>query len=276
MSEDRFNMTGIKYEDLKKNLMLSVIDAASNKNLLSKAPHENILDMAVIYRIDLSDEISSGASAVVTNDMLKALGVSEEQLKADAMEMAPQTHALRIGTIESAIGIPEEPAEEGGSQMYVCTTETPFLGAAVIAYPDFMEQARETVGGDFYILPSSKHEVLIMPQLNVPSVAELKNMVKEINASEVEPEDRLTDNVYHYDSEEKLFEMADDFEARQAELEENKEIKAAAMQNPQRRQEQTQTKQSVLGNLQTKKDEIAKEAPSKHEQTKDRGREETL
>ena len=57
---------------------------------------------------------------------------------------------------------------------------------------DFMEQARETVSGDFYILPSSKHEVVIMPQLNVPSVTELKNTVNDINESEGEPENRLT------------------------------------------------------------------------------------
>lgn len=42
-------------------------------------------------------------------------------------------------------------------------------------------------------------------------------MVREVNATQVAPEEQLTDHVYHYDSKEHVFEMADKFEERQAE-----------------------------------------------------------
>ena len=72
--------------------------------------------------------------------------------------------------------------------------------AAVMFYPDFMDQVAKELGGDIFILPSSVHEVLILPDDGNMNAQELKEMVTSINASEVAPEDRLTDNVYHYDA----------------------------------------------------------------------------
>ncbi len=45
---------------------------------------------------------------------------------------------------------------------------------------------------------------------------DLEAMVKEVNATQVAPEDKLTDNVYHYDSQAKIFELGEKFIARQA------------------------------------------------------------
>lgn len=63
-----------------------------------------------------------------------------------------------------------------------------------------MDQAAERVGGDFFILPSSIHEVLIVPDNGQMGLRDLEDMVKEVNATQVAPEDKLTDSVYHYDS----------------------------------------------------------------------------
>ena len=76
---------------------------------------------------------------------------------------------------------------------------------------------------------------------------ELENMVKEVNATQVEPEDQLTDHVYHYDSKNHIFEMADKFEERQREAE----------------HEAPADKDSVLDDLKEKKQEIAKKTPVK-------------
>ena len=78
------------------------------------------------------------------------------------------------------------------------------------------------------------------------SLPELKNMVEEVNATQVAPEEKLTDSVYHYDSKEHVFELAEKFEARQ---------KAKEADISSEKEEKT----SVLGELKAKKDEVAKQ-----------------
>ena len=81
-------------------------------------------------------------------------------------------------------------------------------GAGVLAYEDFMDKASERVGGQsFFILPSSIHELLIIPDNGNFDLKSLENMVKEVNATTVDPADQLTDNVYHYDARDKVWDI---------------------------------------------------------------------
>ena len=98
-------------------------------------------------------------------------------------------------------------------KIYVATVPDKVHGAGVLAYQDLMEQAAERAGGDFYILPSSLHEVLIVPDNGEMGLKDLEAMVKEVNATQVAPADKLTDSVYHYDSQAKIFELGEKFVA---------------------------------------------------------------
>lgn len=81
----------------------------------------------------------------------------------------------------------------------VLTNESGIDGAALIACPEVLKAVQKEIGEEFYILPSSIHEVLIMPKSDTDIVEELKEMVSSINKAEVLPEDRLSDNVYEFD-----------------------------------------------------------------------------
>ena len=132
----------------------------------------------------------------------------------------------------------------GEEMMYVASSADNISGAGVIAYEDFMNQAAERVGGDFFILPSSRHEVLLVPDDGTKSLKELEAMVKDVNATQVSPEDKLTDSVYHYDSKNKIFELGEKFVSRM------------------------QDKESVLDSIKEKKKEIAAKEPKKDEVAK--------
>ena len=140
---------------------------------------------------------------------------------------------------------PVRPEDE---QIFVASVPDKVHGAGVLAYQDFMDQAAERAGGDFYILPSSIHEILIVPDNGKMGLSDLENMVKEVNATQVAPADKLTDNVYHYDSQAKIFELGEKFVERQAERE-GQDI-------------DKEEKGSVIGELKAKKEEVAK-APKK-------------
>lgn len=101
--------------------------------------------------------------------------------------------------------------------MYVVSNTETLNGASAVFYPEFMDQAAKELGGNYFILPSSVHEMLFLPDDGNMKSAELKEMVTSINADVVSPADRLTDSVYHYDAAEKVFELGENWEARQAE-----------------------------------------------------------
>ena len=205
------------YEEMKRSLMVQLVSTEKNKEMLSRVPHKEMADMSMIYRFDLGDTGNSNATILVTNQMLQNYGITPDQLHEDAMNYAPMTHPASIRSMESVLfGIPEEESmiPEGVPKLFVATNERSMNGAGVITYPDFMDQVAEKMGGSFYILPSSIHEVLILKESPDVDVNTLVDMVTNINATQVMPADQLTDNVYHFDAEARVFETAHSFEER--------------------------------------------------------------
>lgn len=78
---------------------------------------------------------------------------------------------------------------------YVVTNQEEEYGAAAILIKEAMEKLRDRIG-EFYIIPSSIHEILVVP--NAIAV-ELKKMVREINDTVVEVKEVLSYNIYKYD-----------------------------------------------------------------------------
>ena len=243
------------YEQMKDKLAMEVVATDRNADLLAKVPHQEMEDMAVVYRFVMESDENGRASILVSNDLLDKMGVTPEQLHADALENAPELRPAVIKGMSEVMmdmmgedahemfGIDEFPQDE---MMYVATVPDKISGAGVIAYQEFMDQAAEKLGGDFYILPSSIHEVLLVKDDGAVNFNDLKSMVEDVNATQVAPEEKLTDSVYHYDSKEHIFELAEKFEARQ-------QAKEADISS------EKEEKGSVLGDLKAKKDEAAKQ-----------------
>ena len=131
------------------------------------------------------------------------------------MGMGPKT----ILKDESVQSIAEVISNGMGSEnpMFIVTNSQTVDGAGVIFYPEVMDQIGEGFQGDFFILPSSTHETLVIPDNGAFDYRVLEDMVQTINENEVAPEERLSDHVYHYDVKDRVFERADKFEERQKE-----------------------------------------------------------
>ena len=250
-----FDVTSLTdYDQMKDKLVMQVVGTDTNASLLSNVPHQEMEDLSVVYRFVLENNEDSRSSILVTNQMMNAMGVTPEQLHADALVNSPQLKPIVIMGMNEVMmemlgmeqaemmGIPLDMDEK----MYVATVPDKIQGAGVLAYENFMDQAAERVGGSFYILPSSLHEVLLVPDNGEMGLQELESMVRDVNATQVSPEDRLSDNVYHYDAQEKVFELGEKFAERQNEREAPMEEKGA-------------DKESVLGELKAKKEEVAKQ-----------------
>ncbi len=220
-----FNIEAFKdYDKMKETLAMEVVSAERNADLLTTVPHKDMEDMAVVYRFVVSTDVGETGSVLVTNKMLEQYGITPEQLHADAMKNAPEVRPMEIKgmgeVLAEQMGI--ENAEMLGfaippeqDQMLVASVKGNVHGAGVLAYEDFMDKASDRVGGSFFILPSSIHEILIIPDNGQFDLKSLENMVREVNATTVDPVDKLTDNVYHYDAQDKVFELGEKYVERQ-------------------------------------------------------------
>lgn len=207
------------YERMKEKLTLQLVPAAKNKDLLADIPHRNIEDMALVYRFDMGHNERTSSSILVTNKMLNAYGISAAQLHDDALEAASHSCPATLRNMNEVIR--NMAGQTDPSPIWVASIENGQNGACVIQYPHFLDDAAETLGGSFYVLPSSIHEVLLLADDTSPSLSELENMVRTINQAEVAPEERLSDNVFHYDCETHIFENARAFEARLSAVEQS-------------------------------------------------------
>lgn len=206
------------YEKVKDHLVMQVVPAEPNKEMLENIPHKTVEDIAVVYRVDLPNSAGDAATTLVTNDLLKGYGVTLEQLHTDAVAAQIANHPPVLKNMSEIMGemtggmmdMPESP-------MWVATIEGGVQGASVVQIPEFLDQAAEKLGGDFFVLPSSIHEVLFIRDDGAFEREQLESMVKGVNATEVMPADFLSDSVYHYDSDDRIFEKAVTFESRVAE-----------------------------------------------------------
>ena len=114
-----------------------------------------------------------------------------------------------------------EPEEERGSEeepdedykgldfsddipLLILTTYSMSRGAAVVFIPEVMDKIQQKMPEGFYVLPSSIHEVMILPKQMCSSPEQLDEMISAINDTEVSPEDQLSDLCHEYDAEKKL------------------------------------------------------------------------
>ena len=207
------------YESLCSNVMMAVVSKEKNAEYLRNVPHFDMADLSIIYRVNVGGSRDHGIGVVtVDNRLLNSVGVSQDQFQKDVFDqvLAGDPPILRsLSEVLGGIFIGDDSGPDGS--LFLATNNDALYGASVIAIPGFLDQAAEQLGGSFYILPSSVHEVLFLKNNQEISVQELESMVQDINESIVSPEEQLSDRVYHYDAQDKVFELASDYEQRIAE-----------------------------------------------------------
>lgn len=188
------------------NLLVRLVGKEKVQNVLEiqDIPHYDICDMSLIYFLN---------GNLVTTRFMEEVSMSLQELNKIAMD-GIHCKIIRMSDLLNELFGGSFCAKET-PEMYVASTENMQFGASVIAHPEFMQKAASIVGGDFYILPSSIHEVILLKDDGIAKVEELLEIVKTINETEVSEKDRLTDSVYHYDCKRNVFELADEYEKKE-------------------------------------------------------------
>ena len=210
-------------EFVSENVFMTMVNTESNKELLMNSVHRDINDCSVIYRIMVDNSERGLASIMVTNDIAEKAELSEQELFKVASENTKRILPAKIQTIQDVLfgmltkdGTPEEVAgafiEDLGTPdipMWVISNEIGINGAVNMLYDENLQFLSQKFNDDLYILPSSIHEVICVPA-SLKEPEELAEMVQEFNMNLLKLEDRLSNQVYHYDKDLRKLTMATD------------------------------------------------------------------
>lgn len=219
----------LDYESVRKRLVLRLIHGEKNKELLEKIPYLKFQDLVIVCHCTMVTEEIGNGSILIHKHHLESWGVEEETLFQDAFENSPRLEpysilkmsdmmkrVLRESVKEQLDEVYKEDGEkkeemleitlekmakemeEKNIPMYVLTNTKRYYGAASLVYPDMLEKIGDMLKEDFYILPSSVHEVIFVGKSSCVDSFTLNEMVEEVNRTQVEEEEWLSDHVYLY------------------------------------------------------------------------------
>lgn len=193
---------------VKPRLVAAETDGKENPILTDKAAFPlDFLDMKTIYYVDLGIDENGNASIPVTEQLLETVGLDiyEIDFYAHNNLMNEVEYMSMFRKLAEMQGFSIEEETPFDDDMFVLTTKKMLHGAAAMQNDNIMHEIREKIGCNFYILPSSTHEVIIVADhSNNPNAKQIEtfyNTVREVNDTQVEPEDRLTYSVYYYSDE---------------------------------------------------------------------------
>lgn len=227
---------------IKEKIVCKLINEEANQQFLQDKPYFKLEDLAVVYQI-LMDKTGEGTATItITDNLMDGYGITLEELHDQALQnmdtLQPHSFKGMNETVAEMIAVDiardqnigMDEAKEMAMQMmpnipdtmYVLTNDTKVNGAAAILNDDIRQEIAEKVG-EFYMLPSSIHETLIIPKDAGMGFKELEQMVQEVNQTQVAPGERLSDHVYEYDAKEHELFRSDRAEDRAKQKEEKRD-----------------------------------------------------
>jgi len=207
----------LQWDVIKYHIYAKLVNAEMNREALKIIPHRHLLDLAVAYyiKVDGNAEVGGMLSILIQNNYMEMWGQDEEslyQMAVSNMRSDGEPHFMDMETLLCGImpdGInPFECEEAVDVKMYVLTNGKRTFGAAELLDANTLRGISEKLADDFIVLPSSVHEIIILPSDHAPEYTELAGMVCEVNATQVDAEDRLSDHVYRYDRNEGILKIA--------------------------------------------------------------------
>ncbi|MBQ9030778.1 MAG: hypothetical protein IJ106_04910 [Parasporobacterium sp.] len=200
------------FSKAKEHITCRLLNTAVNRRYLEETPHLPFLDLSIVfyctvtfcherevYSSKITDRILTGWGKdvqdlykIALNNTSRLLGTYLKEVKEVFREILDQTGLEEDPQIRTALD------GEDRTPMFILSNRSRSYGAACILDQDLMRRLSEKLKDDLYIIPSSVHEVLLIPAHSGLSRQEADEMVRNVNRSILEPADLLSDHVYLY------------------------------------------------------------------------------
>lgn len=220
----------LDYKKIKDKIAVKLINAEKNEELLKSVPHKIFYNLALVVYYSVEETPFGGKGAIlIYHTHRQQWKIEEEELLGEAIRNTPRMFPGKIESMGSvmqqiitsefgrnfdekelsSLGISLEewtemffPVKKSGEKqvsMYVLSNHQKLYGAVCMLYPDLLKNFTYKMGQDCYILPSSVHEVILVPANETVNWKELREIVTDINRTQVSEEEILADCIYYYD-----------------------------------------------------------------------------
>lgn len=197
------------------HIVPKLINADVNKDMLKDRPYKEMEDLAISYRVVVSNDNNGISSTSLDDRIMKEIGLDVEQIHDIAIKNMKNIFPSKVVSMADILfkefydsmiadGMSKEAANSlleamsPQTPMYIITNEAGVNGAAAILDDDIMQSVREKLGDEVMLMPSSIHEFIAIPY-DENDIGLLKSIVSDVNNDVVNPQDYLSDSVYKYD-----------------------------------------------------------------------------
>ena len=189
------------YENVKDELYAKLIGKDSNNKLLEHVPYKKFLDLAIVVYFDVSKWCGMNASVLVKKEHIKMWGIDEEELFDLAIKNAYIKNGYSISNIFDLLGANLKDTIQNSLPMYVMTNKIKYYGAICMIYEDAIKEFCINNNCDVYIIPSSIHEIIIVPLSDEKLGYNINDAISIVNETELDREDVLSNHGYIYSRE---------------------------------------------------------------------------
>ncbi len=202
----------LNYEEIKERVIYKLINTEKNKELLKDIPHIEFLDLSIVFQCLILQEEFGFSSILIHNVHIKLWDISVEKLYEATKENTPRLLPYQIKSMQQVLFeiMKKQNTKEYSSEdcikhstnnipMFVLSNQHKVEGASCILYPNVLHDFADTINSNFYIIPSSIHEVLLLPTKTTEESASILSMIQEINDTQVSVEEILSYSLYFYD-----------------------------------------------------------------------------
>lgn len=203
------------FEKAKSRILFKVVGAEKNKERMQTMPHVEFLDLALAFYYYVEESETENGSIQINNDHLEMWKVSAGEIYDLAMKNTERLMPVKLERIDKLIGqllkqegqeLPADAAAQlkqnaDTNPMYVMSNRRNYFGAAALCYPDSLKNIARSFCTDLIVLPSSVHEVIVLPAFDEGYYERINAIIADINEHQVKKEEVLSDHFYYYDRE---------------------------------------------------------------------------
>lgn len=220
MEENNIEIADVyDFKSVKKDIVLRLVNYDRNREMLKGCPHKKFLDLAITFRYIVNRDQTGIASSLISKEEFELWGIDMEDLYQIALFNTMREFPWHMDSLAKVIvdcirrRMPEEASgeleeelaalerTENGVNMFVLSNDSGINGASSILYDSVISNFARVQECNVFILPSSVHEVMLVPETAETGAEFLEGLVREANQSAVGLIDLLSDHIYYYDRE---------------------------------------------------------------------------
>ena len=206
------------FQSIKNTLAVKLINYEENSQLLTSVPYRRFLDLAIVFYSFLPMAGGSGTNAtiLIRSEHISQWGVTTDELYNIAMGNAMRIQPPKLDDINNVVeeitgGMPQNAFPQNTARsacpMFILSNESNLFGASCILYNNLLKSFADSINMDFFVLPSSIHEVILVPTVNCEGIDDLSRIVRDVNATQLQHEEILSNHAYYFSREENLITM---------------------------------------------------------------------